>query len=281
MRRFWIVCLMVAGLSLPCWAQKIETQKHDRSHIVHVATALGHLTVIEVGEPVTSVAAGSPTFKIEWRENRVFIEPTEPNVATNLFIWTNSGRLSYELEPAGSIEQMDFAIDQPQPQPAPSATAPAARPSTPTNGAVDTDAVLGWRPVWVEESKGPKDRVIVLVKDIIERDNEFFVRYAVRNDTTQPYELATPQLFVLDVSNSAPSLHSNSQLTAKETARLRITGQASLPVVDGHVRSARIGPGQETVGVVALKLPARSSRTVLRLVFGNDGRGQPTATLVL
>ncbi len=279
MQRFWIVCLTVAGLSLPCWAQKIETQKHDRSHIVRVATALGHLTVIEVGEPVTSVAAGSPTFKIEWRENRVFIEPTEPNVATNLFIWTNSGRLSYELEPAGSIEQMDFAIDQPPLQPAPSAMAPATRASTPTTGAVDTDALLGWSPVWIQESNGPKDRVIVLVKDVIERDNEFFVRYAVRNDTTQPYELATPQVFVLDVSNSAPSLHPNSQLTAKKTARLRITGQTSLPVVDAHVRSARIGPGQETVGVVALKLSPKSRPIVLRLVFG--GTGQPTVTLVL
>ncbi len=281
MRRFWIVCLTVAGLAVPSWAQKIETQKSDRNHIGHVATALSHLTVIEVGEPVTSVAAGSPTFKIEWRENRVFIEPTEPNTATNLFIWTNSGRLSYELEPAGSIEQMDFAIDQPAPQPASAGTAPAAHASTPTSGAVDTDAMLGGRPVRVEESKEPKNRVIVLVKDVFERDNELFVRYAVRNDTTQPYELATPQVFVLDVSGPARSLHSNSQLTTKEAAHLRTTVQATLPVVEGHVRSARIGPGQETVGVVALKLPARSRPTVLRLVFAEDGMGQPTATLVL
>jgi hypothetical protein len=144
---------------------------------------------------------------------------------------------------------------------------------------MDTDALLNWRPVWVQESKGPKDRVIVLVKDIIERDNEFFVRYAVRNDTMQPYELATPQVFVLDVSSSAPLPHSNFQLTAKETARLRIAGQTSLPVVDAHVKSARIRPGEETVGVVALKLPPKSRPIVLRLVFG--GTGQPTATLVL
>ena len=133
----------------------------------------------------------------------------------------------------------------------------------------------------MEESKEPKNRVIVLVKDVFERDNELFVRYAVRNDTTRPYELATPQVFVLDVSGPAPSLHSNSQLTAKEDVHLRTTVQATLPVVEGHVRSARIGPGQETVGVVALKLPARSRSTVLRLVFAEDGMGQPTATLVL
>jgi hypothetical protein len=141
--------------------------------------------------------------------------------------------------------------------------------------------MLGGRPVRVDESKEPKDRVIVLLKDVFERDNEVFVRYAVRNGGKEPYELATPQVFVLEVSGSAQSLHSNSQLTAKEAANLRVTAEAAVPVVEGHVRSSRIGPGEETVGVVALKLPARSSLTVLRLVFAQDGAGQPTATLVL
>ena len=68
--------------------------------------------MIELGEPVTQVAAGSSSFKIEWRENKVFIQPLEPGATTNLFIWTASGRLSYELVPAGSVEQMHFAIDQ-------------------------------------------------------------------------------------------------------------------------------------------------------------------------
>ena len=60
---------------LPAWAQKIEIQKPDRNQIVRVQTALNHLTVIEVGETVTTVAAGSPAFKIEWRENKVFVQP--------------------------------------------------------------------------------------------------------------------------------------------------------------------------------------------------------------
>ena len=45
---------------------------------------------------------------------KFFVQPTEPNVATNLFIWTASGRLNYELDPAAQSMQMDFAIDQPE-----------------------------------------------------------------------------------------------------------------------------------------------------------------------
>ena len=80
MRRLIITLAVLAVFVLPAWAQKIEIQKPDRNQIVRVQTALNHLTVIEVGETVTTVAAGSPAFKIEWRENKVFVQPTEPNV---------------------------------------------------------------------------------------------------------------------------------------------------------------------------------------------------------
>src|SRR5881296_4749806 len=99
--------------------QRIETQYPDRAKVTRVETAMNHLTVIELAEPVTLAAAGSPSFKIERRENRVFIQPLEEGVSTNLFVWTGSGRWKYELVPAASVETMHFAIDQgiaPSPQ---------------------------------------------------------------------------------------------------------------------------------------------------------------------
>ena len=103
----------------PLPAQKIDTETPSRERVVRVQTAMNHLTVIEVAEPVATVAVGSPqAFKVERRENKVFIQPLQENVATNLFIWTASTRLNYELVPAVSdAGQMDFAIDYRQPQP--------------------------------------------------------------------------------------------------------------------------------------------------------------------
>ena len=128
MRKVLTALAVLAIASFSGWAQTIETQKPDRDRNVHVQTALNHLTVIEVGEPVAMVATGSEVFKVEWRESRVFVQPTEPNVATNLFIWTASGRLNYELEPAGPVARMDFAIDQPVSRP--TAVNPAAAATT-------------------------------------------------------------------------------------------------------------------------------------------------------
>src|SRR5437016_14586609 len=105
-----IAMVLIFLLALPI--QRIETQYPDRAKVTRVETAMNHLTVIELAEPVTLAAAGSPSFKIERRDNKVFIQPLEEGVSTNLFIWTGSGRWNYELVPAASVETMHFAVDQ-------------------------------------------------------------------------------------------------------------------------------------------------------------------------
>src|ERR1700675_2358311 len=92
--------------------QRIEIQYPDRAKVTRVETAMNHLTVIELAEPVTLAAAGSPSFKIERRDNKVLIQPLEEGASTNLFVWTGSDRWSYELVPAASPATMHFAIDQ-------------------------------------------------------------------------------------------------------------------------------------------------------------------------
>src|SRR5437773_5603875 len=104
-------------------AQRIETGQPNSGKIIHVETALNHLTVIEVAEPVTMVATGSSSFKVERRDNKVFVQPLEEGQSTNLFIWTPTTRYAYELEPAGAISSMHFAVDH-----SPATARPLANP---------------------------------------------------------------------------------------------------------------------------------------------------------
>jgi hypothetical protein len=281
MRRILAALATLATIVGSARAQKIETQKPDQDRIVHVQTSLNHLTVIEVGGPVTMVAAGSEAFKVEWRENKVFVQPTEPSAATNLFIWTASGRFNYELEPAGPVTAMDFAIDQPAPRP------PASKPATTTPARVQeppSDVVLGGQPVRMDRFKEPKNRVIVLLKDTFRQDNELFVRYAVFNNSKVTYDAGRPRVFTL-VAQDSQRLYrrANSQLTDDEAEGLESAEEKPAEVLDTRLRSARVEPGQETVGVVGVKLPAAKagSPTVLRLMFPDDGKGPISATLVL
>src|SRR6516164_9495006 len=106
-------------------ADELKVTQPAEGEVVHVATALDHLTVLEFGEPVTMAAAGSPSFQIERHEDKVFIKPLKAGVSTDLFVWTASRRFAYELEPPGEVKNMNFAVDSriPTSKPVPDSSA--------------------------------------------------------------------------------------------------------------------------------------------------------------
>jgi hypothetical protein len=279
MKRFWTILIITALVTaaIPVLGQKIERETNDASQIVHLKTALNHLTVIELREPVIQVATGSQSFKVEWRENKVFLQPTEPDVSTNLFIWTASQRLNYELEPAGVVTSMDFAVDQmpvPVTQPNPASTMPP-QPSA-------SEVLLAGKPVKLQSAKPTKKPVEVVIRDLYERDGRVLVRYAVRNRGTHAYDVSTPQVYALTGARYPQSLYSltGSQLGDQEAARLTIKQETPVPVLEGHVQSSHLAPGQESLGVVAVRLPTSTEPTVLRFQFADDDRERIAAFLV-
>ena len=280
-KRFWISWVAVAALSWPAWGQKVEVEKPDRGQILHVQTALNHLTVLEMSEPVSTVAVGSPVFKVEWRRNKVFIEPTETNVATNLFVWTPSGRFNYELDPAGSVPQMDFAIDQPTAAP-PVASISVNRPHQPSDPAA-AEVLLEAKSVHPYGAVPEKNRVAVYVTDLLEHDGQIFIRYSIRNQTQQAYVPGTPQVVALTAPRYRESLYvlRNSQLSLDAARHVKSSGETPIKVTRNEMRSPRIEPGQETTGIVAIELPpAHAEPTVLRLIFLAGPEGPVNATLV-
>ena len=279
MRRFLLVVtvFLIAG---PLRAQNIVSGEPGQDQVVRVRTALNHLTVIELREPVESVAAGSQAFKVEWRENKVFIQPTEENVATNLFVWTASARFNYELDPPGPIPQMDFAIDQPPPDPP--AVKPLANTADPPLVLSPVDVLVGSRPVRQYGSTSKKQRVAVNLRDSFEHDGQLFIRYSIENDTKKSYIARAPQVVVLSAPHYSESLYtlSNFQLSPREAARVKNNG-ASVLETTSEARTSRLEPGQDISSVVVVKLPQNLSRpVVLRLIFPAGPTGPVTATLV-
>jgi hypothetical protein len=276
MKRIALTLLVLAAITVPAVAQKIETETSNRTRIVHLKTALNHLTVIEVGEPVVEVATGSPSFKVEWRENKVFVQPTEADAATNLFIWTASQRLNYELEPAGSVATMDFAVDQ-APVHSPEPVKPASTSSQPSASQSMADLLIKGKPVRILASRHTTSRLVeVWISDLYEKDDRLLIRYAVCNHGEKPYRLNTPQVFQLDGVRSPQSLYSfvNSQLGDGQVSKLKIKEETPVKVLDGQLQSASIAPGEEAVGVVTLQLASTSTPTILRLQFSSPDQSQ-------
>lgn len=276
MKCLWIILIISTSFAtvLPLEGQKIERETSDRSQIIHLKTALNHLTVIELREPVTQVATGSQSFKVEWRENKVFVQPTEADASTNLFIWTAAERLNYELEPAGDVAGMDFAVDQiPLAQPK-----PVSVPQPPS----PTEILLTGKAVRLESAKSSHKPVEVTICDLYERDGRLLVRYAVRNRGSHVYEMSGLQVYKLTGVRYPQSLYPllDSQLGDQESSRVTAKQQIPVPVLENHFQTEHLAPGEESVGVVALRVPSSTEPTILRFQFPDDDKQQIAALLV-
>lgn len=277
MKRLSRLILIMASATAPLGAQKIENQPIGPSQIVHLRTALNHLTVIELREPVVQVATGSPSFKVEWHENKVFVQPTEAHAATNLFIWTSSERLNYELEPAGDVSAMDFAVDQ-----TPRAKITAAARIVPPSPPSPAEILLLGKPVRVEAAKASRRPIEVTIRDLYEAKGRMTIRYSVRNRGSRPYDITTPQVYALSGVRYPQSLYPliGSQLGEQEASRLRSKHQNPVPVLEGHVQAEHLAPGQESVGIVDIRAISSKQPVILRFQFPNDDRQQVAAFLV-
>lgn len=279
--KMWFLLTLAA---LAAYGQKIESQKPDRTHITRVETALNHLTVIELGDAVEQVAAGSASYKVEWRGNKVFVQPLEPDAETNLFIWTRSGtRLSYELAPAGTVEKMHFAIDQ-----EPLVTASAAPPSPGPTASVEKPAIPGEMlyksiPVQFAGTPGAKRTIAVQLRDLYEKDGKVYVRYAIRNNGQSAYEPGDPTVYRLQAARAPVSLISlrRTQLGENVASHVAAKSKQELKVVHSELQANVVEPGGETIGFLAFERPQFADLTVLRLMFAADGSEQVTAMLVL
>ena len=206
--------MLIVIATLAAFGQKIETQNPDRNKITRLGTTQNHLSVIELGEPVTQVAAGSSSFKIEWRENKVFIQPLEPDATTNLFIWTASGRLSYELVPASSVDEMHFAIDQDPPAIQAKKEDPVEQAPAVQQPEIPAAMLMESMPVKLVGSSRNHQKVEIVVQDVYQKDGRIYLRYAIVNGSRTVYLPAAPEVFTLNSPRAPQSLIplANSQL---------------------------------------------------------------------
>ena len=278
--------VFTVAFTLAAEAQRIDTQKADSQKVVRVSTALNHLSVIELAEPAVEVAAGSSSYKIEWRENKVFVQPLDAGATTNLFIWTASGRQSYELVPAQSVQDMQFAIDQePIPHEAKVVVPekPAEDPLAAQEAKLASDMLFASTPVRLTGETKNHARVEIILKDVYRMNDRIYVRYAIQNQGQSPYRPGTPDVFSLRSPRSPNSLYTltKCQLIG-DALRIKSDGQASVKVVSAQVRASAVPPGGNAWGMVALELPTGpKTPTVLKFEFAPDAAGAVTAVLVL
>lgn len=252
--------------------------------LTKVQTALNHLTVIELPEPITIAAAGSDAFDIKRHGNRVFIEPVRANVSTNLFLWTAHGESVYELEPAGEVKAMNVLIaPKPEPQAAPTAANPVSdSEAQKIADMVMSKALLQTQHVSQHETKPLRDGVTIQVEDVVHAKDSLYVRYQVINTSKIPYRVLDPSVEAIHPAHLSVSLQTltNTQLSDKTISELGTGGTSAVAVVHSEIEEKDVAPGSVVTGVVAIRVSSFGPQ-VYRFAFGGDGAHQIVATAVL
>ena len=273
-------------LVLPLSAQRIETQYPDRAKVTRVETAMNHLTVIELAEPVTLAAAGSPSFKIERRENKVFIQPLEEGASTNLFIWTSSGRWNYELVPAVSVETMHFAVDQQVAKTSETREPLASTADSKSSPSFAEEMLLLAKPIRNPGVKFGATQVAVFITDVLRKDDQLFIRYRIDNRSTHPYLAGQPEVFALRQAYSRISMHAYrySQVGPDVEKGIRSRAKTRIAAVECDVPSEPLPPGEVATGILILPFPTPApdpQPDILQFVFPVDGQKPTSLTLIL
>jgi len=248
-----------------------QTGTPSPNAVVHVATALNHLTVLEFHEPVTMAAAGSSDFQIEREANKVFVKPIKSGAATDLFVWTASRRFAYELEITQEVKDMNFAIDTAQPAPAP---APKPVVETDTDQFADvvlTRALMGAEEIKQTSARKAKGQVSVRVEQVFRTRSTIYIHYTMENNSGLFYRVNPPEAYQLKADDPPISLTSltHTQLDRATLEELGDTHALALPVAHAEAEAEDLHPGETTQGVVPIRQDLKSP-VVVQLVF-RDG----------
>jgi len=263
-------------------------QTTSQSQIRHIETSLNHLTVLEFAESVTTLAIADPdSFQIERHDDKVFVKPLREGVSTNLFVWTASRELSYELDPAGQLSAMDVLVRTvPPPNPHTSAQA-AAEPSDAEirkiASLVLTQAMMGVEDIAHDADKHPADRVEVTLDQVFRAKDRIYIRYSVANQTKAPFRVTTPDVSAPLPTEQPVSLVSlrDHQITSRTFAAFKVKQGSNLPVMQAESVTRDLAPGEKTTGVISIGSSPATEPQIYQLSFGADQNGSLQVEAVL
>jgi len=277
--------LTIATIVLATIAAGAQTT--TQTQIRHIETSLNHLTVLEFGESVTTLAVADPdSFQIERHGDKVFIKPLREGVSTNLFVWTATRELSYELDPAGQLAQMDVMV---RAEPAPGSRVSTQASAEPSDAEIRkiaslvlTQAMLGVEDIVQDPEKHATGRVQVDLEQVYRVKDRIYVRYSVANQTRDSFRITTPEVCAAVPSMQPIALLSlkNHQITSHTFSKFK-TKQSSELGVQADSNTRDLAPGERATGVISIGTSAGSSPQIYQLNFGSDRSGPLKVEAVL
>ena len=279
------------GAVLALAAIGTAAQSTNFNQIQHIETALNHLTVIDLAEPIVTVAVADPdSIQIERHDDKVFIKPLKDGVSTNLFIWTASRQIAYEIDPAGDLAKMNVIVRN-APEPAQhkpdheaEMTEPSDREIQRIASLVLTQALMGTESIVREKSKDAVSGVNVTLEQVFRSKDALYIRYTIANQSMVPFRITSPDVYQPQPTQQPISIVTlrNRQIPAQTFAAFKTILGPSIPVVIADPPVATdVAPGGKSTGVVTIRVSPGSQPQLYQLLFGNSQGGPIAVEAVL
>jgi hypothetical protein len=266
-----------AALAIVLGAAAAAAQTTNFNQVPHLATSLNHFTVVDPVEPITMFAvADHESFDVEHRGNKLFIEPLKEGVATDLFIWTASRQLVYEIDPPGKPEGMNMLVRN---------APPAAHPPTQAAAAASDEEIqrIASLVLSQDESKIASGEVSVRLEQVFHSRDQIYIRYSISNLSSSPFRVTAPDVFEPQPTATPISILSlrNHQLSAQTFSAFKATRGPALPLIHSELQTRDLAPGQTTTGVISIGAARANPPELFQFDFGGDGTQTITAEAVL
>jgi len=239
---------------------------------------------------VVTVAVADPdAIQIERHDDKVFLKPLKDGVATNLFVWTASRQIAYEIDPAGDLAKMNVIIrNAPEPKlHKPDQDAATSEPSDQQiqkiASLVLTQALMGTESIAHEKSKDAVSGVNVTLEQAFRSKDTLYIRYSIANQSTEPFRITTPDVSMprpTELPISIVSLR-NRQLLPHTFEAFKTKAGAMVPVVSAESASTDLVSGQNSTGVITIGVSQDSQPQLYLFYFGNGQNGPVIAEAVL
>lgn len=252
-----IATALSLGVASAQSTQPIRTHIISSERVEQLATSLDHISVIQLPEPVVNAAIGSDLIHMEFRGNTVLIEPTQPGVRTDLFVWTAHSQMAYEILPAAEASGLSYAIRETYPPPPPPPPGPTPEQAQTERDESSDPFLLSTRRIKAPHFHPYRLGVNLCVTDVAEDDYSYYVRMRVFNSTAHLYRVSTPKVFHLSpLFGAKMALTSvNEQLTQKKFNQVYSYDSEALLTHGSTLETHDLRPGESVEWVMAVSKP--------------------------
>jgi hypothetical protein len=278
MNRFWLPA--IALFAFTAKAQNINFQD-----LPHIHTALHHLTVIDLGEPIQFIAAADPeSFQIERAGDKVLLQPLKESATTNLILWTASRQVSYELDAPGDVAKMNVLVRNPPASVRAAVDQPSAKErqliavAATTQAMLDAQDIVAAQPVKLSTTE-----VLVSILHVLHTGEGTYLQFQIVNHSTTPFRVTTPSITRLSPSQTPVSLLAlrNHELSPQTLSGFKAKPDGTATKVAGESAQTDVLPGASTTGYVLVQGDSGTAPEIFQLNFGSSASGSLVETVVI